>query len=54
MTFETSYGKFAMEVLNPILGTLTYTYIDSSNPKGQVSSFKTLEMRAAKSSNVGT
>ena len=30
--------------------TVTYTYIDSLNPRGQASSIKTLEMRAAQSS----
>ena len=30
--------------------TFTYTYIDSLSPKGQISSFKTLEMRATQSS----
>ena len=29
--------------------TVTYTYIDSFNPRGQVSIFKTLEMRSAQS-----
>ena len=31
--------------------TVTYTYINSLNPRGQVSIFKTLEMRSAQSSD---
>ena len=42
------YGKSASECLSPILFySVPYSYIDSLNPKGQVSSLKTLEMSAA-------
>ena len=44
------YGKSISKCLSPILFyTVTYTYIDSLNPRGQVSIFKTLEMRSAQS-----
>ena len=45
------YGKSTLKCLSPIFFyTVTYTYIDSLNPRGQVSIFKTLEMRSAQSS----
>ena len=44
------YGKSTSECLSPIpFYTVIYTYIDSLNQRGQVSSFKTLKMRAAQS-----
>ena len=42
------YGKSTSEWLSPIL-YYTYKYIDSLNPRGQVSIFKTLEMRSTQS-----
>ena len=51
--FPTAYFSFKihLEYLSQILVYLvTYKYINSLNPKGQVSSFKTLEMWAAQSS----
>ena len=36
-------------ILNEPNYTINYTYVYSLNPKGQVSSFKTLELRAAQS-----
>ena len=45
------HGKSTLDWLSPILFyTVTYTYIDSLNPRGQVSIFKTLEMRSTQSS----
>ena len=39
---------FLLEFLSPTpFYTVTYTYIDSFNPKGQISSFKPPEMRSA-------
>ena len=44
------YGR-VLECLSPILlNTVTYTYFDTLNQRGQVSSFKTLEMRYAQNS----
>ena len=45
------YVKPTSECLSLIrFYAVTYTYIDSLNPKGQVSIFKILEMRSAQSS----
>ena len=45
------YGKSTSDWLSPILYyKITYKYIDSLNPRGQVSVFKTLGIRSAQSS----
>jgi hypothetical protein len=44
------YGKSTLECLSPILYTVTYTYIRSSDPKGFFPSFKTLDLVADQSS----